>query len=244
MDVVTAGADEGFDVRALQQFHERQRRFVVGAGFQQHRVLPDGRVQRLRHHPHRTTLEPPTFEQLRHGHERQLGVAGESEVVGLTDALALHQFWRERSSEAEFVDHFDGGGAIRRRFGVGNGQLAKTTGLEHSALPIHLGRVRRPQHQLAAGVSEATAGLRQAIRLQLRGRFGVGREQHVKWRAVPDLRVQPASGTHGDLEFVTGGFFQHRSNGLDGLGKVGRHRHLGLGGVQRTCHEDQPRGQQ
>ena len=203
---------------------------AAGATPQQHGLLFDGLVQGLGHQPHRAVLQPATFKHLRQGDKAQFSIAGVDKTERLANALSLHQFGRQGAGQPQCVDGLPGGFTIRRGFRVGIGQFAETGTFEHVTLCVHQRRVRRPQHQSATGVGKAAAGRSKAFFLQRLWHVGVGGQKYVKWCPIPDLGIELASCAQRHAQSVSGGFLQHRSDGLDGFGKVGCDRNLGLPG--------------
>ena len=116
--------------------------------------------------------------------------------------------------------------------------------LQHLAARVDHARLRAPQHQLADGVGEARAGLREALGLQPLRRGGIGGEQHLEGRAVADLGVELAGGAERDHGVVAGGGLEALGDPRDGRRHVGRDRHAHLGGRRGEAREEQEGGQQ
>src|SRR5450631_985366 len=74
--------DDGTCFRPPEEGDKSARSLVRGPALKQHRILPDRRIEVLRHHPARAGFGS---RQLRQRDEAEFGVAGFDELVGLGD---------------------------------------------------------------------------------------------------------------------------------------------------------------
>ena len=104
--------DDRRGLRSLQILDERLRGRIVLALREDHRVLLDRLVQRLRHHPRRAARDLAVLVDLRQRHEAEFGIAGGDELLRLRDVLPFDDLRRDRLREAELVERLRRGEAV------------------------------------------------------------------------------------------------------------------------------------
>jgi hypothetical protein len=125
-------------------------------------------------------------------------------------------------------------GAVRGRFGIGDGQVREVARLEHGASRIDVVGLGRPQHETADGVGKAAFGDGMAFCFQPRRRFVIGRQQHLERRTVADLRIEFAGGAVRQDSLVARVFLKLRGQLFHRAGEIGGHRHLDFASMGRS----------
>ena len=165
---------------------------------------------------------------LRQCDKTEFGIARIHELIGLADVLAHDKFGFEPGFQFQGGESFDGGLAIRRRPGVGNGQFIEAMTLENLAVRIDHVRVCRPQRQFADGVGKAAARHGQPVFLQASRLFCIGTQKYLEGRAVPDLGIEPAGGARRNFQLMTGGLVESLGDLFHGRGEIRRHSNVNV----------------
>ncbi|MNF68545.1 hypothetical protein D3C84_504050 [compost metagenome] len=176
--------------------------------------------------PGRTAGDLAVLVDLRQGDKTQLGVAGGDELVGLADVLAFNDLVLDLVGQTFPGQYLGRRQAIRRGFGVGDGQVLVFVLFQHIALGIDVAFLGRPQRQRTDRVGEARTLDGVAFGFKFFRGAVVCREEHFERRAVFDLGVELAGGAKGGDQFMPGVFFEISGDGLDGRGEVGGDSHL------------------
>src|SRR5690606_17069967 len=104
LDRVAELLDDASCLITLEKFKERDRGRVVLPVYEQNSVLTDRRIEFLRYDPARAALR---LRNLAKGDEAKFGIAGLHELIGLRDALSLHDPGLKRSVDLERLHCLD-----------------------------------------------------------------------------------------------------------------------------------------
>jgi hypothetical protein len=158
---------------------------------------------------------------LREGDETEFGIAGNDELVDLTDVFPLNEAGLQCRQHTQPGHGFDGSRAVGCGLRIGQCQMFELAGSQHLAAGVDQIGIRRPQDQLADGVGEARTGDGVALLLQSSRHLVVSREQDFEGRAVRDLGVELAGSAKSRRSLVAGVLLKLDSDLLHRRGEVG-----------------------
>ena len=184
-----------------------------------------------RYLPDRTGAQATINQQLGQRQKTQLCVAGGDELIGLRNAVALHQLALQRLQQTQVLQGLQSSSAIGREFGVGHRQALELTTAQHRALRVDQAGLRTPQHQVSGGVGPARAGHAQAFSFQPGRCLSVCRQQHLKGCALLDLRVQLAGRAQTNHRLVPRVTLKGLGNLAHRPCEVSRHCHANFGSL-------------
>ncbi len=164
------------------------------------------------------------------------------ELGGLGNIFAKDEFGFYFFIEAGVFEGFEGGAAVRRVIGVGDGDFLDggiEKGLPTGFFGSEFGIAGRPEHEFSDGVRISGVGEDESGFIEFAGVVGVGGEEEVEGSAVLDLREEIAAGAEGEREFDAGLFFVGGSEIGEGefeVGGGGDFEGLLGGRRKRDCH--------
>ena len=224
--------------RASGPFRNSRKAFDASsfvALLQEHRVLPDRRIESLRNLPARSVGDA---EELRKGDEADLRVPGVDELERLGDAVALDDLTLQGVIDAERLHRLDRSGAVGSGGRVGDRDFRERARLQRLLALGHVDDLA-PEHELADRIGEKAFPNRKAgVDGRLRPLL-VGRQEHLERGVVGDLRQEGAGGAEAQNRVMAGLLLEQGGDLLGRLGEVGRDRDIGLAGFRLRCEHSQ-----